>query len=291
MTTPQSHTIIIKKKKVVAAHAHHGGAWKVAYADFVTAMMAFFLLMWLLNATTEDQRKGLADYFNPSIPVSRISGGGAAALNGSSVMSEQTLTQDGIGGSADFAAPAIRDDESEEASQDAAQPDLSALETVERQINAAGESLREANLSDHIRTRMTRDGLVVELVDQDDSPLFDIGSARPSPLLLKLLDVVAPVLATVSNDMHVIGHTDARPFAGDAAYTNWELSADRANVSRRLLIDYGLPAGQIVAVVGKAETEPLGADAFASQNRRIAMLLVAGDRPKMEKREPPINPR
>jgi chemotaxis protein MotB len=271
MSPPHGPTIIIKKKKIVAGHGHHGGAWKVAYADFVTAMMAFFLLMWLLNATTEDQRKGLADYFNPSVPISRISGGGSGALNGSSVLSEQTLTQDGVGASSHYTAPSLRDDGSEDRAEDA-DP---ALKSVEDEINKTQEALEERELADHISTRMTPDGLIVELADQDESPLFEIGSARPSPLLSKLLEAIAPVLATVENDIEVIGHTDARPFPGGAGYTNWNLSADRANVSRSLLIEHGLPKEQFAAVVGKADTEPLSADPLAARNRRIAILLVA----------------
>jgi len=262
--------IIVKKKRVVGAQAHHGGAWKVAYADFVTAMMAFFLLMWLLNATTEEQRKGLADYFNPSIPISRISGGGSGALNGSSVLSEQTLTQDGVGASAHYTAPSLRDDGAENGVQENVD---AALEAVEANINEIGDDLRQTELADHISTRMTPDGLIVELADKDASPLFEIGSAQPSPLLLKLLEVIAPVLATVANDIEVIGHTDSRPFPGSAGYTNWNLSADRANAARELLIANGLPPSQFIAVIGKADTEPLNQDPLASSNRRIAVLL------------------
>ena len=274
MSPPHGPTIIVKKKKVVAAHGHHGGAWKVAYADFVTAMMAFFLLMWLLNATTEDQRKGLADYFNPSIPISRISGGGSAALNGSSVLSEQTLTQDGVGASSHYTAPSLRDDGSGESADDAVSVDA-ALKEVEEKILEAENSPQGAALADHISTRMTPEGLVVELADNDAAPLFEIGSARPSALLLKLLEVVAPVLAGVVNDIEIVGHTDARPFPGGAGYTNWNLSADRANVSRALLADLGLPDRQIVAVVGKADTELLVDDPLAPGNRRISILLIA----------------
>ena len=266
MSPPHLHPVIIKKKKIVAGHAHHGGAWKVAYADFVTAMMAFFLLMWLLNATTEDQRKGLADYFNPSIPISRISGGGSGALNGSSVLSEQTLTQDGVGASSHYTAPSLRDDGSAD-SEDAA------LEAVEDGIKDVEKGLGDDDLADHISTRMTPDGLIVELADLDASPLFEIGSARPSPLLSTLLEAIAPVLATVENEIEVIGHTDARSFPGNAGYTNWNLSSDRAIASRELLIAHGLPASQFVAVIGKADTELLGVDPLASRNRRIAILL------------------
>ncbi|NWG92415.1 MAG: OmpA family protein [Parvularculaceae bacterium] len=264
--------IIVKRKKVVVFGGHHGGAWKVAYADFVTAMMAFFLLMWLLNATTEDQRKGLADYFNPSIPISRISGGGSAALNGSSVMTKDEMIRDGAGASRQYAAPELREDSGSQAVND---DEVKALQDLERQIKDTRDALESDDLAKHIETRMTPDGLVVELIDSEGTPLFEIGSARPSPLLGQLLEIVAPVLATAENSMQVIGHTDALAYQGDAAYSNWELSADRASISRRLLVEHGLPAEQIVAVIGKASTEPLSADPFDSKNRRIGVLLLA----------------
>jgi chemotaxis protein MotB len=263
--------IIIKKKKVIVVGGHHGGAWKVAYADFVTAMMAFFLLMWLLNATTEDQRKGLADYFNPSIPISRISGGGSAALDGSSVMADDALIRSGVGASEQHTAPDLREDGEAEAADDV---ELQALKQLEAQIKDTRDSLESDDLARHIETRMTPDGLVVELIDSEGTPLFEVGSARPSPLLGQLLEVVAPVLATAENDMQVIGHTDALAYEGDASYSNWELSADRASASRRLLVAHGLPSEQIVAVIGKASTDPLSADPYDSKNRRIAVLLL-----------------
>ena len=275
--------IIIRRKKVIVKGGHHGGAWKVAYADFVTAMMAFFLLMWLLNATTEDQRKGLADYFNPSIPISRISGGGSAALDGSSVLADDQLIRDGVGAATDAVAPSLREnavdatsDAEETLEEEAAR---AALESLEQQIKQRRDALESDDLADHIQTRMTPDGLIVELIDNEGTPLFEVGSARPSHLLGQLLEVVAPVLATAENDMQVIGHTDARAYQGDAFYSNWELSSDRASLSRRLLVQHGLPAEQIVAVIGKAATDPLSQDPFASQNRRIAILLLAADRP------------
>ncbi len=280
--TGHGQPIIIKRKKVIAGGGHHGGAWKVAYADFVTAMMAFFLLMWLLNATTEDQRKGLADYFNPSIPVSRISGGGSAALDGSSVFADDDMARDGAGAAEQATAPALREDsvdeetEAEETAEEVAARE--ALQSLEQQIKQRRDALESDDLADHIQTRMTPDGLIVELTDKDGTPLFEVGSARPSLLLGQLLEVVAPVLATAENNMQVIGHTDALAYQGHADYTNWELSADRANIARKALVAHGLPAEQIVAVIGKAATEPLSPDPFASQNRRIAVLLLARDR-------------
>lgn len=275
--------IIIKRKKIVVAGGHHGGAWKVAYADFVTAMMAFFLLMWLLNATTEDQRKGLADYFNPSVPISRISGGGSAALDGSSVFADNDMIRDGIGAASKNVAPSLREDgvEKDRAEETAEEKQSrEALEALESQINQKRKALEGNELADHIQTRMTQDGLLVELIDDNDTPLFELGSARPSALLGQLLEVVAPVLATAQNQMEVLGHTDALAYQGEGTYSNWELSTDRANIARRLLVVHGLPSEQISAVVGRASTEPLSSDPFAPQNRRIAVLL------RSEKEEP-----
>ncbi len=260
----QGQPIIIKKKKVVAGGGHHGGAWKVAYADFVTAMMAFFLLMWLLNATTEDQRKGLADYFDPSIPVSRISGGGQGALNGESIFSESPKLRD---------APEDALERFDPAASQAEPAEDRAFDELAEQIQDTKAALASDDLASHIQTRMTPEGLVVELIDQASNPLFAVGSSDPSPLLEQLLKVIAPVLATATNDMQIIGHTDARAYSGAGGYTNWELSADRASVARRLLVASGLPAEQVVGVVGRAATEPLSEDPFAAQNRRIAVLL------------------
>ena len=284
--------IIIKKKKVIAGGGHHGGAWKVAYADFVTAMMAFFLLMWLLNATTEDQRKGLADYFDPSIPIILFIECGNGALNGSSLFAENERVQNGAGASAEFPKSKTQehDGDSDEFDLEGpaegrglddskgvaayAEAGDNALEQVQEKIDAETIGALEGGLAEHIHTRMTPDGLVIELVDDDGEPLFNLGSSNPSQLLHDLLEVVGPVLATVSNDMAIVGHTDARPFAANANYTNWELSTDRALAARRMLLANGIPGKQIVEVTGKAATEPFGDDPFAVQNRRIAITLL-----------------
>ncbi len=286
--------IIIKRKKVIAAGGHHGGAWKVAYADFVTAMMAFFLLMWLLNATTEDQRKGLADYFDPSIPISRVSGGGNGALDGSSVFDEERLARSGAGAVEEFPKSKIQEDDGDSKDMDLAGPAdgkgaddeigagadsidgaaADSLEEIQNQIDAETVRALEGGLSQHIHTRMTPDGLVIELVDADGEPLYELGSSKPSSLLHDLLEVIGPVLATVSNDMAIVGHTDSRPFSVNANYTNWELSTDRALAARRMLLKNGIVSQQIVQVTGKADTEPFSGDALAPQNRRIAITLL-----------------
>ncbi|GAB5459082.1 MAG: flagellar motor protein MotB [Henriciella sp.] len=257
--------IIIKRKKVVAGDEHHGGAWKVAYADFVTAMMAFFLLMWLLNATTEEQRKGLADYFNPSIPISRISGGGAGGLNGSSVFSEEDLATMGIG-----------NDQARQAS-----PDDSGLskEDIQERLNELKTELKQtdSSLSSHLDIKMSPEGIVLELVDSEDAYLFSIGEVEPTDLLQTLLGAVSESFVGFGNDIKIVGHTDNRQYKENARYDNWSLSADRANAARRVLSANGFDISRIKEVSGRADTDPLLPEApEAVQNRRVSIVILTG---------------
>ena len=266
--------IIIKRKKVVKADGHHGGAWKVAYADFVTAMMAFFLLMWLLNATTEEQRKGLADYFNPTIPISRISGGGSDGLNGSSIFTEETLAQMGTGASHERSveSPATPDT-SEEAKAEADAKAAQIAANLQSLKDSLGEQSRA--LSEHLVIKMSPDGIVLELVDSESTPLFPVGRSEPSDLLIELLDVVSDTFGSFENDIKIVGHTDNRRYRNDAIYDNWNLSADRANAARRLLLRSGIDRSRIREVSGKADTDPLIKDnPSAAQNRRISITIL-----------------
>lgn len=263
--------IIIRKKKIYKADGHHGGAWKVAYADFVTAMMAFFLLMWLLNATTEEQRKGIADYFNPNIPLAAVSGGGADALKGDSLHTQDTLAKSGTGeeGKNDVdpmtpAGPGLGGSEEEE------------LDQKIDEMNAALESV-DQELSEHLLLKMSPEGLVIELVDQDDSPLFKSGSATPSPILEDLVKIVASSFQNVGNKIKIAGHTDNHAFIGNGDYSNWELSSDRALTARRLLTQSGFSVEQIAEVSGKSSTQPLSDDPSSPQNRRISITLLKSD--------------
>jgi chemotaxis protein MotB len=272
---------IIKRKKVAGGDGHHGGAWKVAYADFVTAMMAFFLLMWLLNATTEEQRKGLAEYFDPTVPVSRVSGGGSGALGGDSVFTEETLARNGTGGSARSPAQArqARGERGTTASveprPEGAAEELTELDALFRGMS--GESERADPLMQHIRTRVTDEGLVIELFDVDGAALFEVGSARPTPRMRALLEMVGETAAMVTNRVAVEGHTDSRPFAGDG-YSNWELSADRANAARRALTAAGIAPERMARVVGKADRDPAEPeDPASARNRRVAITLLRAD--------------
>lgn len=277
-----THNVIIKKVKKVSGHGHHGGAWKVAYADFVTAMMAFFLLMWLLNATTEDQRKGIADYFNPSIPVSTISGGGSDVLNGSSVFSSDNLAKDGTGGEGqgearDKAGPddeGIKFEKFEHDSVLDSVEGMDVMEAVESDLMEKIAGADQTGLARHIQLKVTPEGLVIELVDVDGAALFDVGSTNPSATMKLLLKVVAGTLELVENEISIVGHTDGLAFSGTRNYTNWELSTDRAHAARRLMAEAGLPADQINEVAGKADTEPLVDDPYAPQNRRISITIL-----------------
>lgn len=254
-------SIIIKRVKKVQGGGHHGGAWKVAYADFVTAMMAFFLLMWLLNATTEDQRKGIADYFNPTIPIAAVSGGGADALNGESVTAEATLSK-------------VSKRTTENPSQmsppsDAADVPESVAEALEQAMT--GEA---AELSEHLSLRLTPEGLVIEVTDREGAPLFASGSAKPSPALIALSGYIADALSDVQNGIKITGHTDSLVFRNRGDYSNWDLSADRANTARRLLLSAGKRETRILEVSGKAATQPLFDNASDPRNRRISITLL-----------------
>ncbi|MFQ5622563.1 MAG: flagellar motor protein MotB [Paracoccaceae bacterium] len=270
--------LIVKRKKVVSGGGHHGGAWKVAYADFVTAMMAFFLLLWLLNATTEKQRKGLADYFNPSIPVHRISGGGNEAFAGDNILSSENLSRAGAGaeqknpatGPAETAWPPTETD-APTGSSTAADNDLARLEAY---FNASsGESEIADDLLEHVRTRVTDEGLIVELFDLEGSPLFFPQTSRPTGKMTALLRMIAGVAAGITNRVAVTGHTSAVPVV-QREKRNWELSAARAQASRIALTQAGLADARMQRVVGKADREPADGNPMAARNRRIEITFL-----------------
>ncbi|WP_101067122.1 flagellar motor protein MotB [Roseovarius salinarum] len=274
--------VIIKKKKVVAADGHHGGAWKVAYADFVTAMMAFFLLMWLLNATTEKQRKGIADYFSPTIPIHRVSGGGDGDFSGESVFSEDVLARNGTG------ATSHQPTEDEKArgpsgTRDHAEkgPDGRALadkirRVEERLMAQSGESLVSRELQRHILTRVTDEGLVIELFDLADARLFNEGTERPTKLLRQLSAIVVDAAGLVTNRVSVEAHTRARPIV-IANNPVWPLSMKRAGTMRDLLRAGGLEPERIRRVTGHADREPAAKNRMAIRNNRLEIVLLRSD--------------
>ena len=273
--------VIIKRKKIIQGGGHHGGAWKVAYADFVTAMMAFFMLMWLLNATTEKQRKGIADYFNPTIPINRISGGGDGAFGGDSVFSEQTLTQNGTGASmqrptdSELARGATG---AEAADAEAKATEAKELTEVEQKLMArGGESMTMEQLLSHVVTRVTDEGLVIEIFDQPGATLFDAETAEPSVLLRELTTVLTDVLKISTNEIAVNGYVNTRPIV---LIDNpvWELSASRAQSMRKLMEQVGMRSDRMQRVTGYADKEPITTDPTAIRNNRIEIVLLRRDR-------------
>ncbi|MCR0981928.1 flagellar motor protein MotB [Roseomonas populi] len=321
-------TIVIKREES-GEGGHHGGAWKVAYADFVTAMMAFFLLMWLLNATTEEQRRGLADYFNPTNVMGRNSTGsgqpfggrtpnesGEAASNASSVRVETgprpvvfDLDEDD---SDQPAAPVERrggpkgDDEEATPARlqaaraepgnspgaggsgaDIAKASAEALrEELERREREALDRLAEgiraavredpalADLAKQLQVEQVPEGLRIQLLDAERQPMFALGGSAPSDRTRALMAKVAAVINRVPNAVAITGHTDATPFR-PGARSNWDLSAERANATRRLLTDGGVAETRIRSVAGLAEREPmLPGDPQNPANRRVSVLLL-----------------
>ena len=311
--------IIVKKIKKGGGDGHHGGAWKVAYADFVTAMMAFFLLMWLLNATSEDQRKGLADFFDPQLPISRVSAGGAGMLGGEDIFVEPETT--GTRDEGVRPKPTSKE-RGEDLGDLEASPDKEVADTSPSTLPYTGDQQEETDnepqevktrlgqegeevegkgkpgdegdeleglaaslqgefqalgadgLLEHFSMRITPEGLVIELADITGDPLFQSGSPKPAAIMAQLVEILVPVLQTTTNDIALAGHTDASPFASNDTYSNWELSADRANAARRLITQAGLEAERIVRVSGRAASDPIDPDPFAARNRRIAVTIL-----------------
>ncbi len=267
--------IIIKKKRVSGRDAHHGGAWKVAYADFVTAMMAFFMLMWLLNATTETQRKGLADYFSPTIPVNPVSGGGDGAFGGDNMFSEKTMVMDGSGASNrnPTEAKQARGSTGVDAKGGGkgAFEDFSSLEA--QLLGRAGESLVSDKMRKHIVTRVTDEGLVVELFATEDQPLFESGTDTPTQMMRALTLLVARSSDLVTNAIAVEGHVRSAPVVL-ANNPVWDLSTARAQSTRQLLQNKGIQPQRLDRVTGHADRELSDKNPMAIRNNRIEIIFL-----------------
>ncbi|MDR7126151.1 flagellar motor protein MotB [Pseudotabrizicola sp. 4114] len=270
--------VIIKRKKIIQGGGHHGGAWKVAYADFVTAMMAFFMLMWLLNATTEKQRKGISDYFSPTIPINRVSGGGDGAFGGDSVMTENTLAQNGTGAAAvkPTADRQARGDSQTEAA--ARQAEEERLAEVQKSLLArSGESMTMERLLRHVVTRVSDEGLVIELFDLEQAQLFEAETAIPTKTLRELSEVLADVLLATRNDLAIGGYVRSYPLMMQDNPV-WPLSADRAQAGRKLLRSHGVQDNRFARVTGFADRKPLTPDPSVIRNNRLEVTLLRRDR-------------
>ena len=280
-------TVIIKRIKKGGHGGHHGGAWKVAYADFVTAMMAFFLLMWLINTTTPEQKRGIADYFAPQSIAQTVSGSGGVL--GGKVMGEDSAHAGGAQSVMQKQSPPSPSSTTKAmasgATQGGANSDSTSTSDAKSGQNGdfahAAEAIRQAvqdnpdiaNLSHQVITENTPQGLRIQLVDQDGRPMFQQGSTEPMPYTRKLLAAVAGIIATLPNRVSISGHTGGND--SNANGNSWELSASRANQARALLQAGGLASDRIYEVAGKAGSEPLlPEDPNASANRRLSILLM-----------------
>ncbi len=278
MSAGSNAPVIIKRKKVVGGDGHHGGAWKVAYADFVTAMMAFFMLMWLLNATTEQQRKGIADYFSPTIPINRVSGGGSGAFGGDNIFTEETLAQSGTGinqptiGLNPIRSESDAEGDAAEAAQVAALRDIEAV-----LFGQGGESMVSEQALRHIVTRLTDEGLVIEIFDLPGATLFDADTATPNPVMREIGAILARLFQSVSNPVAVKGHLQARSVL-KVDNPVWELSTSRAQQMRIMLEDGGLNQQRIARITGEGDRRPAVADATAPRNNRVEIVLIRSDR-------------
>jgi chemotaxis protein MotB len=277
---PEPRPIIIVKKIVDGGHAgHHGGAWKVAYADFVTAMMAFFLLMWILGATTEKQRKGIADYFSPTLVQMREKTAGAnGPFGGDSIIAKDkyahkasqtgsksiTVPKDASGGQKEGAA-AIRSMDRVRFTQ--------LKQKLEQRMTA---SAKLKGLAPHISFTETPEGLRIDIVDGADFSMFDLGSDQLVPRAADLIGAVADTIGGVPNGVIVRGHTDALPYTGGRSVNNWTLSSARAEATRKRLADGGVGPDRFQRIEGVADREPYQAasDPYDPRNRRMSITLA-----------------
>ena len=261
--------IVIKKKKKGGHGGHHGGAWKVAYADFVTAMMAFFLLLWLLSAANKAQLQGISDYFkNPSGPPAAGGASTSVIVLGNNVDSGK--------GEGEKNRQSERPDVDEIYTEAFKREEIKQMEEMKAAIQESIESspvLKE--LKDQIQLQITPEGLRIQILDKENRPMFDLGSAILKTYAQKLLRQIAPLLDAMPNRLSIAGHTDVLGYIGSNDYSNWELSVDRANAARRELLVGKMKEAKIARVVGHGSAVPFDAKNLANPaNRRISIVLL-----------------
>jgi chemotaxis protein MotB len=265
MADESQRPIIVKRIKK-GGHGSHGGAWKIAYADFVTAMMAFFLLMWLLGSVSAGTLNGIAEYFKTPLKIALMGGEGSGAAT--SVIK---------GGGTDITRSAGQVKKSVKEEHDNEKKKL--LELQQKIQHTIQTSTLLKNYQNQLRLEMTPEGLKIQIVDEQNRPMFNSGSSVMMPYTRQLLQALAKDLNQMPNHLSISGHTDATPYSsGQAGYSNWELSADRANAARRELIAGGLLEDKVLRVVGLASANPLiRTDVFAAENRRISIVVLNKD--------------
>ncbi len=270
MSANETHRIVVRRKKGVA-HSHHGGSWKIAYADFMTAMMALFLVMWLISIVSQREREGIAEYFRTPLRVA-LQGGDSASTRSSPIPASggDPTRAEGEVRRADPSPITMQQSE-------AAQRDLRRLEG----LRARMESLIERNpvlrqYRPQLLIDMTSEGLRIQIVDDQNRPMFASGSAQVEPHMRAILREIGPLLNELPNRVSLSGHTDATQYSrGEKSYSNWELSADRANASRRELIAGGMAEDKVLRIMGLASTMNLVKnDPNAAVNRRISLIVL-----------------
>ena len=262
--------IIVKKVTVVADGGHHGGAWKVAYADFVTAMMAFFLLLWLLGSTTEDQRRGLADYFTPTLVKTKEQSAGSNGLLGGSSLTDPDDYPHRASQTGTRSITVPRD------AQGGPKESVSTARRMRARVAAELEdSARLRRLMRQVRMVDTTEGVRIDLVDDADFSMFVLGTTVLTPDAARLIGVIADAVAPEPGQLNIRGHTDALPWKSGAQTNNWSLSAGRAEATRQAMIRAGIGEGRFHRIEGVADRELLIADNPQDpRNRRISILLL-----------------
>ena len=277
MAEKKLQPIIIKRVKK-GGHAAHGGAWKIAYADFVTAMMAFFLLMWLLGSTAKGELQGISDYFSSPLKVAMAGGDGSG--NSSSVIPGGGNDLSKVHGQvrrSDTDSEKARRQSIDTARAERAKQDAERIKTLQAKIDALiTENPRLNEYKSQIRIDVTPDGLQIQIVDDQNRPMFDSGSAMVKPYMRDILREIGAALNGVENRVSLAGHTDAVPYNNsDRGYSNWELSSDRANATRRELVAAGMPDAKLGRVVGLAASDLLEPDnPRSAANRRITITVL-----------------
>jgi chemotaxis protein MotB len=272
---PEPRPIIVKKIIVEGHGGHHGGAWKVAYADFVTAMMAFFLLMWLLGATTEKQRKALADYFTPTlVELKMASAGSTGLLGGDSLTGKENYPTTGGQGNLSITIPRDATGTKDQGGKAMRAADRQKFEAIKKSLEERMMRKGLGKLRKNVRFTETREGLRIDLIDEADFAMFAMGTDQLVPQARALIGEVAKVVESMPNPLIVRGHTDSLPYAAGRSMNNWRLSSGRAEATRQALADNGIGNSRFARIEGVADREPfIKDDAYDPRNRRMSIIL------------------
>lgn len=283
--------VIIKRIKKVAG-GHHGGAWKVAYADFVTAMMAFFLLLWLLNVTSPETRAGIADYFTPTIGIKDSKGIG---FQGGLKPTEKGISKNDLapvglvvgqvkqGPTPEAPTEVVKADENAEDTAPTAKPAESTedSESFKQASEEIGQSIRDdpelKDMKDVVVVQDTPEGMKIDMIDDAKKPMFVPGGAQLTDIGKKVLDSMANIVSKMPNNITIVGHTDAAGATVNPNYTNWELSVERANAARRFLSTTQLESDRVAKIIGLADKELLvPQEPTSPRNRRVTIIVMRG---------------